>query len=78
MPRIPKMPQMPGAGGPSFVGASEDIKLQVMAARLKEELLAEAETLRGPQGEQGPIGPQGPTGPQAHNNCLTDLFNWPV
>lgn len=64
MPRIPKMPQA-GCGFPhTLSSASEDIKLQVMAARLKEEILAESENLRGPQGEQGPIGPEGSQGPK--------------
>jgi len=67
MPRIPKIPSG-GCGYPQVpVGASEDVKLQIMAAKLKEELLAETEELRGKQGPQGPQGiqgPQGETGPE--------------
>ena len=62
MPRIPKIPSG-GCGYPHVpVSASEDIKLQIMAAKLKEELLAESDALKGPPGATGPIGPQGPQG----------------
>lgn len=51
MPRIPKIPHMQGGYCAPHIGATEDIKLQIMAAQLKEELLTNTEALRGPKGD---------------------------